>query len=202
MRRSGEKIFSFWHPQSGIMRAIASLSSASLSLYKAGSWTWQVALQCIVNSFRYMLLSVLTKIAQNIFNIAFSFIFNYWIAFCSNYRKRHLVLSIRVCLGLWCLNKRRHPLMSQVIGQVWREVVGCRNRPVGGCHCSQGSGEMGTLYAILLFIRIRVFLKMTPALHLVQNVYFRNKLCWNALCHVPKGGCIFNFGLLITRPFA
>ena len=28
-----------------------------------------------------------------------------------------------VCLGLWCLNKHRHPLMSQV----WREVVGCRN---------------------------------------------------------------------------
>ena len=33
-------------------------------------------------------------------------------------------------LGLWCLKKHRHPLMSQVIGQVWREVVGCRNWPV------------------------------------------------------------------------
>ena len=28
------------------------------------------------------------------------------------------------------VNKHRHPLMSQVIGQVWREVVGCRNWPV------------------------------------------------------------------------
>ena len=35
-----------------------------------------------------------------------------------------------VCLGLWCLNKGRHPLMSQAIGQVWREVVGCRKWPV------------------------------------------------------------------------
>ena len=35
-----------------------------------------------------------------------------------------------VCLGLWCPNKHSHPLISQVIGQVWREVVGCRNWPV------------------------------------------------------------------------
>ena len=33
-------------------------------------------------------------------------------------------------MGLWCLNNHRQPLMSYAIGQVWREVVGCRNLPV------------------------------------------------------------------------
>ena len=33
-------------------------------------------------------------------------------------------------MGLWCLNKHSHPLMSKAIGQVWREVVGCRIWPV------------------------------------------------------------------------
>ena len=62
------------------------------------------------------------------FPLHFSFIQNYWIVLGTMIGK-YTVLSVGVCLGLWCLSKHRHPLMSQVIGQVCREVAGHRKWP-------------------------------------------------------------------------
>ena len=96
-------------------------------------------LQCIVNSFLHRLLSILIRITWDIFNIEKCLTFQFLLHFSSELLNCILVKIVGkyiyfcqpgVCLGLWCLNKHKHPLMSQVIDQVWRKVVGCSNWPV------------------------------------------------------------------------
>ena len=144
MRRSGEKIFSFlastvWCNESHWLPFIS--HSAFVQGWRQDLIRELDTLQCTVNSFLYRMLSVFIRITQNIFNIVkrlkFQFpldcssIFKYWIDFFV------IIIGKYICfyqsglwMGLWCLNKHRHPLMSWEIGQVWREVVGCRNWPV------------------------------------------------------------------------
>ena len=87
------------------------------------------------------MLSVLKRITQNIFNIEkrlkFQFpldcssIFKYWIDFFVIFIGKYIYsYQSALWMGLWCLYKHRHPLMSQVIGQMRREVAGCHNCPV------------------------------------------------------------------------
>ena len=76
-------------------------------------------------------------------------------------------------LGVWCLNKHRHPLMSQVIGQVWREVVGCRNWPVMRVpqfialqrnEASLSACRQAATSSLGLFFLIQNFLFQSPAM--------------------------------------
>ena len=98
MRSSGKKISSFWASTiwyNQIMGATASLSSHNIEFVQG--WRKDLirklgVLQCTVNSFLHRLLSVLIRITWDIFNIEkrltfqfilhFSYLFNYWIAFC------------------------------------------------------------------------------------------------------------------------
>ena len=124
MRRSRENLHIFGI-QSDIMRAISSLLSPMLSFYKAGSRTswesWARVHGGIVNSFPYMLLSVLTRATQNIFNRGkmlgisifiefFSYILSIiGLLFSYNYTKIRLVLSLRGMPGAVMFNQTHTP---------------------------------------------------------------------------------------------
>ena len=133
MRRSGEKISflasTVWCNESHWLPFIPH------SVFVQG-WRWDLireldTLQCTVNSFLYMMLSILIRITQNIFNIEkrlkFQFtldcssIFKYWIDFCYDYWKTHLFLSVRVMNGAMMLKQTQTPL--DVLGN-WPGVEG------------------------------------------------------------------------------